>query len=260
MGDYIQVCKDVSNLPAELRATRVDNRDGMPSGAEIIGRNSPIAVARRGDDNFDNPEIDGHIVSYFKDPLSEEEVAAAPRLSSREEGMGGPNPVSDSRVKSVAMGANVVVTAAAQAVKTATVTPVARPIRTAGDRSRPQPTGSSQFVPVGQEPEQASAPVAAVPVVAAPRVRIPVQIDNPGFGILRVKADFVSISGTVVALGYIQNGETMAYEPPALGGAQLLGVTIGEHNYQCASMGISFEAEVPGILEKVLWVVLVIAS
>jgi len=87
-----------------------------------------------------------------------------------------------------------------------------------------------------------------------------VQIDNPGFGILRVKADFVSVSETVVALGYIQNGETMAYEPPALGGAQLLGVTIGEHNYQCASMGISFEAEVPGILEKVLWVVLVIAS
>ena len=237
-------------LPKEARAVRVLDDNPMP-GASVISRNSPIPVAARGDESLENPHIDGYIMSEFSDPLSESAIADAPSLATRPTAKTASEPVTDSRTPPAETEVKVV--AVGERLSTPTVARK-EPPRLAKPVSQNQ-----RFIPASdlKKEGQAAVPVTPTPVQSALPKRIPIQIKNASFGVFRVKADFVSISDTVVAIGYIQTEDSNSYEPPTLPGEQRLKLVIGDQTYTCASLGISFECDTPGISEKVLWVVLV---
>ncbi len=131
----------------------------------------------------------------------------------------------------------------------------ALPMPEPGTRTRPGPIVSAPAPEVRPQP---GAPAHAV-VQAATPVKKPkkqaVTLSSPQMGRLRVKVDFLSISGSVIALGYIDDDDTTIIEPPVCSNENPLTVEIGADKYKCLSGDWSFESEAGG--QKVLWVVLV---
>jgi len=131
----------------------------------------------------------------------------------------------------------------------------ALPMPEPGTRTRPGPivpVAASEVRPQPSGPAHAN--VQAAPPVKKPK-KTAVTLSSPQMGRLRVKVDFLSISGSVIALGYIDDDDTTIIEPPVCQEENPLTVEVGADRYACLSGDWSFESETGG--QKVLWVVLV---
>lgn len=126
----------------------------------------------------------------------------------------------------------------------------------------PLPVAAPVALPAPEVRQPAATPTAAVvsvPVQGPPAMTRPkrtaVTLSSDTMGRLRVKVDFLSVSASVIALGYIDDDDTTVIEPPRCDIDHPLTVDVGADRYSCLSGDWSFESEIGGL--KVLWVVLV---
>lgn len=269
MSNGITVCQDAYNFTKRSKATRLPADASLAAMGSVIDRNSPIRVARRGDESL-NPEIEGTIVSNFSDPLAKEvQEAGRPEVSadSNREAL-KPGITVDSAPKvsisgdfkrtqpSVGDGRHKV----AEAIKSEQVKTASAP-----------GTSNSTFIPAVPAVPVTPASVEDVPTVTTNSIEDPrmvsaeqpvptkksVKIQSPEIGTMRFGVEYVSITDTVLSLGYLLTPAAVVYEPPQTEGSRRLTVTVGDQNFVCASLGISFEAPSPFGDTKVLWVVLI---
>jgi hypothetical protein len=105
---------------------------------------------------------------------------------------------------------------------------------------------------------EGSTAVNPAPIVigSTPRTRTKVAISSPTMGKIQARVDALSISDTIIILGFIEDDDTIVIEPPATGAASIVTVEANGISYDCHYFGFTTKLSMP-LVPQMLLVVLV---